>query len=54
MIRDHETRATRILVDPEYGDIIFHLPDRSGMSVPKPIWAQYCRRVRPVRINGDL
>ena len=54
MIRDHETRATRVLVDPVYGDVIFNLPDRSGLSVPKPVWAEYCRRVRPLRINGDV
>ena len=47
-IREHEMRAVRVEIDPVFGDIILNLPDRSGMSVPKHVWDEYCRRVRPV------
>ena len=47
MIQAHEMHAVRVEVDPVFGDVIFQLPDRSGMSVPRPVWVEYCRRMRP-------
>jgi hypothetical protein len=47
-IREHEMRAVRVEIDPLSGDVVFKLPDRSGLSVPGPIWVAYCQRVRLV------
>ena len=50
-IRDFESAAVNVQVHPECG-VIFKLPDKGGLMVPWPLWAEYCKRARPVKIYG--
>ena len=54
-IREHETNAVSVQVVPirmASDHIVFKLSDRSALAVPRPLYAEYCRRIRPVKIYG--
>ena len=53
-IREHETNAVMQVVPIRMAsdDIVFKLSDRSALAVPRPLYAEYCRRIRPVKIYG--
>ena len=54
-IREHETNAVSVQVVQirmASDDIVFKLSDRSALAVPWPLYAEYCRRIRPVKIYG--
>ena len=55
-IHEHETNAVSVQVVPIHTsrgyDIVFKLADRSALAVPRPLYAEYCRRIRPVKIYG--
>jgi hypothetical protein len=55
-IHEHETNAVSVQVVPirmASDDIVFKLSDRSALAVPRPLYAEYCRRIRPLKIYGS-
>lgn len=51
-IRECENAAFSVQMTPDRWDIIFKMPDRSVLMVPRPLYAEYCKQVRPLKING--
>ena len=55
-IHEHETNAVSVQVVQirmASDDIVFKLSDRSALAVPGPLYAEYCRRIRPLKIYGS-